>query len=760
MDKVGTSGTPVNVVSNVFGVDIRFKSKMFLYRVEFDPPCEMKGHRIGMLRSVASELERSIGKYHTEGSNVLGEKKVDGVTLTTMSPNKKETRITIAFSVDVDREGQNAIQWYNIVVDDILRGLGMICLNKDYFNRKDKFLSVNTFMQLWPGVHCSVTKLDFGMALIIDVVFKVLHKRSMYDVILEHLEMFQGRNCSLEEAQKKTENKLRGKVILSTYNFLTVTIHSIDWKRTPADTFTKADGTETSFADYFRAAYYVNHINMEQPLIISKGRGGKGECVYLPDLTIKTGIDERDRNDGLLMRDLATATRIDPVDRLSRSRSTAKMIKEAGGDVIELSTNPVTISARCLKREPVYGGGGRALETRGFDWLRSLSSVCFLRSVALLDWYVVHSEKTRRDVVVDFFHKAISFLRSAGTEVKMPKILVVSDENGIYETTARDVDKCNPRPQLIVFVLAYGSSELYKQMKSLLFTDKGIQCQCIRAKTLCGDSRTNPRSAQKLASIVTKVSCQMAVKIGGSVWGVCMPRGFMLVGVDIYHDDKMATPSIGALVATMDEHFSRFYSLSSRNPAHVELLGTSNQFMKRCLEQYRMINGAPPSVVVVYRDGVGDGQLTMLCTVEAEEMAKAVRTDGEGISFYYAVVKKRISTRFFREGSSDNPPAGLVVDKHVTKNGWRDFYLVSQNVKGGARTVTPTHINLIYTVNESLTIDQFQMLTYQSTFAYQNWAGTIRTPSVCQYAHKQAFMCGQCMEGDPHSDLHGTLFYV
>ena len=297
-------------------------------------------------------------------------------------------------------------------------------------------------------------------------------------------------------------------------------------------------------------------------------------------------------------------------------------------------------------------------------------------------------------------------------------------------------------------------------MKTLLFSTKGIQCQCIRVKTLCGDSRINQKAAQKLSSIVTKVSCQMAVKIGASMWGVCIPRGFMLVGVDIYHDDKMATHSIGAFVATMDENFSRFYSLSSRNPAHVELLGTSNQFMKRCLEQYRTMNGAPPAVVIVYRDGVGDGQLNMLRTVEAEQMADAVRTHGNETSFYYAVVKKRISTRFFREGSSDNPPAGLVVDKYVTKNGWRDFYLVSRNVKGGAGTVTPTHINVIHTVKERLTTDQLQRLTYRSTFAYQNWSGTIRTPAVCQYAHKQAFMCGQCMDGDPHSALHGTLFYM
>ena len=202
---------------------------------------------------------------------------------------------------------------------------------------------------------------------------------------------------------------------------------------------------------------------MEQPLIISKGRGGKGECVHLPQLTVKTGIDEKDRNDGQLMRQLATATRIDPQDRLNRSRSTAEMIEKAGGDIIELSADPVTISARCLEREPVYGGGGRQLETGGFDWSRSLSNVSFLRSVDLLDWYVVHSEKTESGVVAGFINKAMSFLRGAGATVIMPRFVVVSDENKIYESTMRGVEKCDPPPQLIVFVLAFGSCELYKK---------------------------------------------------------------------------------------------------------------------------------------------------------------------------------------------------------------------------------------------------------------------------------------------------------
>ena len=123
------------------------------------------------------------------------------------------------------------------------------------------------------------------------------------------------------------------------------------------------------------------------------------------------------------------------------------------------------------------------------------------------------------------------------------------------------------------------------------------------------------------------------------------------------------------------------------------------------------------------------------------------------------IVKKRIHQRFFiRNGHTyNNPKPGTIVDTGVTKNEWFDFFLVSQSVRQG--TVSPTHYNVIYDTI-GVGADQLQKLTYKLCHLYYNWAGTIRVPAPCQYAHKLAYLVGQNIKKDPNPSLTNRLFFL
>ena len=79
-----------------------------------------------------------------------------------------------------------------------------------------------------------------------------------------------------------------------------------------------------------------------------------------------------------------------------------------------------------------------------------------------------------------------------------------------------------------------------------------------------------------------------------------------------------------------------------------------------------------------------------------------------------------------------------------------NFYLASQKVTQG--TVSPTHFNVIHNSGaeeggkSSMTLSGLQNLTYQLTFLYYNWPGTIRVPAVLQYSHKIAYLYAQNIE--------------
>ena len=139
------------------------------------------------------------------------------------------------------------------------------------------------------------------------------------------------------------------------------------------------------------------------------------------------------------------------------------------------------------------------------------------------------------------------------------------------------------------------------------------------------------------------------------------------------------------------------------------------------LRRYNEINNCLPERIIVFRDGVGDGQLGAVYEHEVKQFMECFKTVGFQAkpTFAFVVVKKRINTRFFmKNGQLQNPPPGSVVDTEVTRKEWYDFFLVSQSVRQG--TVTPTHYNVIYDTS-GFKPDHMQRLTYKLTHLYYNW---------------------------------------
>ena len=112
------------------------------------------------------------------------------------------------------------------------------------------------------------------------------------------------------------------------------------------------------------------------------------------------------------------------------------------------------------------------------------------------------------------------------------------------------------------------------------------------------------------------------------------------------------------------------------------------------------------------------------------------------------VVNKRINQRFFVEdsrGQLQNPPTGCIIDSGLVCQNLEDgeeakddpknfdFYMTPATATQGC--ILPTHFYV--TKNESkLTKLEIQQLTYSLCHFYFNWAGPIKVPAPCQYAHK------------------------
>jgi aubergine-like protein len=95
----------------------------------------------------------------------------------------------------------------------------------------------------------------------------------------------------------------------------------------------------------------------------------------------------------------------------------------------------------------------------------------------------------------------------------------------------------------------------------------------------------------------------------------------MVVGFDVSNNSKDKRMSYGALVASMDRAFSRWYSTVSTHTSPEELSDELSANLLKALHQFRKNNeGNLPARIIIYRDGVGDGQIDFVCKVEVDTM--------------------------------------------------------------------------------------------------------------------------------------------
>lgn len=166
--------------------------------------------------------------------------------------------------------------------------------------------------------------------------------------------------------------------------------------------------------------------------------------------------------------------------------------------------------------------------------------------------------------------------------------------------------------------------------------------------------------------------------------------------------------------------------------------------MVKALEAFKRHNGASPSRIIFYRDGVGEGQVQGVCVPEIEQIKAACASSqiGDSCKLMYINTCKRVNTRIFAGNPSrfNNPLAGTVVDSTVTDRDTYEFYLVSVAARQGM--TTPTRFTVVYDqIGESP--DKIELLTYKLCHTYYNVSGAIKEPSCIRYAHRLAALIGE-----------------
>ncbi|XP_072372927.1 piwi-like protein 1 isoform X2 [Scyliorhinus torazame] len=756
--KTGVSGSQIRLITNYIRLNSRPQWALYQYHVDYSPQMESR-----RLRTVLLFMhDKILGTTRVFDGSILFlpiklEKKV--TELLSQTRDGQNVKVTVTLTNELPPTSPTCLQFYNIVFKRLLKMMSLQQIGRNYYNPQDPIMIPQHRIMVWPGYTTSILQYENSVMLCADVSHKILRSETVLDVMYQLYEQF-GEHRFQEACSKE----LVGVIVLTRYNNKTYRIDDVDWVQNPRNTFKKADGSQISYIDYYKKQYSTDITDLNQPVLISQpkrqGPGGTsiGPICLIPELCYLTGMTDKIRSDFNVMRDLSVHTRLAPeqreqrlwrfIDYIQKDDNVQKELSDWG---LQFDAKLHSLSGRVVPSEKIHQGGKMFdYNPQAAEWSRETRGAYLINPIPLENWVLVFTRRNA-DVARSLFQTLGKVVNAMGIRMEKPLMIEVEDRSEAFLKALQS--NVTQSTRIVVCVLPSNRKDKYDTIKKYLCVECPTPSQCVVARTLS--------KPQALMAIATKIALQMNCKMGGELWSVEIPlKQLMVVGIDCYHDNAAGRKSIAGFVASLNQSITRWFSRCILQERGQELVDGLKVCLQAALKTWHAYNKCLPGRIIVYRDGVGDGQLDTVVNYEVPQLLDCLKylTDYNP-KLSVIVVKKRVNARFFSQsgGRLQNPPPGTVIDTDVTRPEWYDFYIVSQSVKVG--TVTPTHYNVVYD-SSNLKPDYMQRLTYKLCHMYYNWPGVIRVPAPCQYAHKLAFLVGQSIHREPSLALADRLYYL
>jgi eukaryotic translation initiation factor 2C len=219
----------------------------------------------------------------------------------------------------------------------------------------------------------------------------------------------------------------------------------------------------------------------------------------------------------------------------------------------------------------------------------------------------------------------------------------------------------------------------------------------------------------------------------------------MLVGIDVSHAEAGSNrKSMAAVVASMNGQASQYVAQISAQETRLEMVSQLEDIMKKHFDTFKSRNsGRMPEHVLVYRDGVADGQFEQVLQRELPAIRGAAQLCGateDSLKISIVICQKGHHTRLVFEetpGTFINPCPGLVVDSRggsssISSASINEFYLNSHAAIQG--TAKPCKYALIHD-EIGFKLSELELLTYWTCYLYARCNKSVSYATPAYYAH-------------------------
>ncbi|RMZ71484.1 Stem cell self-renewal Piwi [Pyrenophora seminiperda CCB06] len=378
---------------------------------------------------------------------------------------------------------------------------------------------------------------------------------------------------------------------------------------------------------------------------------------------------------------------------------------------LQVGPGLIKVPGRILNGPKVIYKGNKTADPRFGSW--NMINIKFNTGASLKKWsYVMVSfgrdwfnSQALGDVMQEFYQGLIKI----GLNVDAPNpgkrlLLNHPDDPGLEPFLKAAADNND----LLFIVLPEASVPLYKRIKSLADKKYGLHTICSVASKLAKDRGRD----QYIANVALKIN----LKLGGinqivenKNLGIIDQGKTMVVGIDVTHPSPGSAqnaPSVSAMVASVDRFLGQWPATLRVQKGRQENVEELNEMLKSRLSLWKTKNNALPENILIYRDGVSEGQYDMVLAQElpflrkaCKEMYPATDTKKGLPRFTIVICGKRHKTRFYPTKDQDcdrsgNTKPGTVVDRGVTDARNWDFFLQAHAALQG--TARPCHYYIVH----------------------------------------------------------------
>lgn len=808
-DQGGTEGRTINLRANVF--QMKYPKNCDIFHYDFEPldPRLKKEDKREFFKTFAKSNKHIFKNTGRHGFAYDGEKNIyttqelifDGPRFAGKCAWKGETVQAVMqcvaklntkclenflknVDIDMNPEAIDCINAFNIVLRHTpsnqhvsTRGVA----GHSFFPDPERpSIQLGGGLELWHGYHQSIRHSQMWKPLLnIDVANTAFYKeQSVIDFMRETVRMREptirpgsiGKQdmMKFEKALKgiKVEPTHRGTGVVRRYKVMGLS-------RTPANkTFFEGENGQISVDDYFSQKY---GIQLRYPFLPVAKIGGKGAMVPFECLKIAPKQRyQKKLNDQQLATLIRSAAR--PADE--RQREIEDWVAKANVNAdpvarefgLMMDPKMVSLQGRILKApEMEYGDKQVCRPTKG-AWDMGRGGYQFKKTVKLEKWAIINfDERTNSRTLKEFVYNMQDVAANAGFDIENPKKALTNNRPQDLHRMISSLLNDAPDMQLILILVPGKNAGYYSEVKRVGDTELGVMTQVLCGQTCTKALRNTATMLNLLMKINTKCGGQN-VSIPTRVRSPIMSEPVIVLGADVTHPaaGEFTRPSIAAIVGSLDPVPCKFVATVSVQERRLEYIADTKDMVKNLLKRFYRKNNRKPCRIIMYRDGVGEGQFKLVLAHEMKAMREAcleLERDGTynpGITF--VCVQKRHHMRLFCEdrqdmvGKSNNIPAGTCVDQKICHPAQYDFYLCSHaGIQGTSR---PTHYHVLHDDNEYGS-NVLQGFTYQLCHTYVRCTRSVSIPAPTYYAHLVAFRARYHMQAvfDNDSDLGSVSSY-